>query len=206
MKREFAGRVVLITGAGKGAGAALAEAFAMRGAQVALNDISPINVDEVAARIGSSGGQACVYLHDVAKKVGVQALIKQVEEEWGRVDILIQHAAVQPRTPLLDLDEWDWHRTLDVNLTGAFLVLQSLGRVMRAQGGGIIVNLAAGADSAGQAGAYVASMAGLRGLSLAAARELAPFGVKVYMVELGPGALERVLELCSQNPSEDPRP
>ena len=206
MSHEFSGKVVLITGAGKGAGAALAEAFAARGAQVALNDISPINVDEVAARIVSSGGQARVYLHDVAKKVGVQALIKQVEEEWGRVDILIQHAAVQPRTPLLDLDEWDWHRTLDVNLTGAFLVLQSLGRVMRAQGGGIIVNLAAGAESAGQAGAYEASMAGLRGLSLAAARELAPFGIKVYMVELGPGALERVLELCSQDPSEDSRP
>ncbi len=206
MSHEFSGKVVLITGAGKGAGAALAEAFAARGAQVALNDISPINVDEVAARIVSSGGQARVYLHDVAKKVGVQALIKQVEEEWGRVDILIQHAAVQPRTPLLDLDEWDWHRTLDVNLTGAFLVLQSLGRVMRAQGSGIIVNLAAGAESAGQAGAYVASMAGLRGLSLAAARELAPFGIKVYMVELGPGALERVLELCSQDPSEDSRP
>ncbi|MBI5298278.1 MAG: SDR family NAD(P)-dependent oxidoreductase [Chloroflexi bacterium] len=206
MKREFAGRVVVITGAGKGAGAALAEAFAARGAQVALNDISPINVDNVAARIVSSGGQARVYLHDVAKKVGVQALIKQVEGEWGRVDILIQHAAVQPRTPLLDLDEWDWHRTLDVNLTGAFLVLQSLGRVMRAQGGGIIVNLAAGAESAEQAGAYEASMAGLRGLSLAAARELAPFGVKVYLVELGPGALERVLELCSRDPSEYPRP
>lgn len=204
MKREFDGRVVLITGAGKGTGAALAEAFAARGARVALNDISPINVDEVAARIVSGGGLARVYLHDVAKKVGVQALIKQVEEEWGRVDILIQHAAVQPHTPLLDLDEWDWHRTLDVNLTGAFLLLQSLGRVMRAQGGGIIVNLAAGAEPA--AGAYQASMAGLRGLGLAAARELAAFGVQVHTVDLGVGAVERVLDLCRQAPSVIPPP
>jgi NAD(P)-dependent dehydrogenase (short-subunit alcohol dehydrogenase family) len=206
INQEFAGKVVLITGAGKGTGAALAGAFAARGARVALNDISPINVDEVAARITSSGGQVRVYLHDVAKKVGVQVLIKQVEEEWGRVDVLIQHAAVQPRTPLLDLDEWDWHRTLDVNLTGAFLMLQSLGRVMRAQGGGIIVNLVAGAESAETAGAYEAGMAGLRGLSLAAARELAPFGVQVYTVELGKDAVDQVLELCSRSLTENPQP
>jgi NAD(P)-dependent dehydrogenase (short-subunit alcohol dehydrogenase family) len=206
INQEFAGKVVLITGAGKGTGAALAGAFAARGARVALNDISPINVDEVAAHITSSGGQVRVHLHDVAKKVGVQVLIKQLEEEWGRVDVLIQHAAVQPRTPLIDLDEWDWHRTLDVNLTGAFLMLQSLGRVMRAQGGGIIVNLAAGAESAETAGVYEASMAGLRGLSLAAARELAPFGVQVYTVELGKDAVDQVLELCSRSLPENPQP
>ena len=192
-EQEFADKVVLITGAGKGTGAALAESFAARGARVALNDISPINVDEVAARITSSGGQARTYLHDVAKKVGVQALVKQVEDDWGRVDILIQHAAVEPHTPLLNLDEWDWHRTLDVNLTGAFLVLQSLGRVMRAQGGGVIVNLLGSSEVAG---AYAASMDGLRGLSEAAARELAPFGIQVHAVELGADAVERVLALC----------
>ena len=192
-EQEFADKVVLITGAGKGTGAALAESFAARGARVALNDISPINVDEVAARITSSGGQARTYLHDVAKKVGVQALVKQVEDDWGRVDILIQHAAVEPHTPLLNLDEWDWHRTLDVNLTGAFLVLQSLGRVMRAQGGGVIVNLVGSSEVAG---AYSASMDGLRGLSEAAARELAPFGIQVHAVELGADAVERVLALC----------
>ncbi len=191
--QEFVGKVVLITGAGKGTGAALAESFAARGAQVALNDISPINVDEVAARITSSDGQARTYLHDVAKKVGVQALVKQVEDDWGHVDILIQHAAVEPHTPLLNLDEWDWHRTLDVNLTGAFLVLQSLGRVMRAQGGGVIVNLVGSSEVAG---AYAASMDGLRGLSEAAARELAPFGIHVHAVELGEDAVERVLALC----------
>jgi NAD(P)-dependent dehydrogenase (short-subunit alcohol dehydrogenase family) len=192
-EQEFAGKVVFITGAGKGTGAALAEAFAARGARVALNDISPINVDEVAARIMSSGGEARTYLHDAAKKVGVQALVKQVEDDFGRVDVLIQHAAVEPHTPLLNLDEWDWHRTLDVNLTGAFLVLQSLGRVMRAQGGGVIVNLVGRSEVAG---AYAASMDGLRGLSKAAARELAPFGIRVHAVELGAEAVERVLALC----------
>jgi NAD(P)-dependent dehydrogenase (short-subunit alcohol dehydrogenase family) len=194
--QEFADKVVLITGAGKGAGRALAMAFAARGARVALDDISPVNVDEVAAQIAASGGQARTYLHDVAKKVGVQALINQVEDDWGRVDILIQHAAVAPHTPLLDLDEWDWHRTLDVNLTGAFLVLQSTGRLMRAQGGGIIVNLVPASGSANEAGAYAASMAGMRALTLAAARELAPFGVQVHAVELGENTVEEVLKIC----------
>ncbi len=194
--QEFAGKVVLITGAGKGTGRALAESFAARGARVALNDISPINVDEVATLISASGGQARTYLHDVAKKVGVQALINQVEDDWGRVDILIQHAAVAPHTPLLDLDEWDWHRTLDVNLTGAFLVLQSAGRVMCAQGGGIIVDLVPGPETASEAGAYDASMAGMHALTLAAARELAPFGVRVHAVELGENTVEEVLKIC----------
>lgn len=192
-EQEFTGRVVLITGAGKGTGAALAEAFAAHGGRVALNDISPVNVHEVAARIASVGGQVRTCLHDVAKKVGVQALVKQVEDDWGRVDILIQHAAVEPHVSLLDMDEWDWHRTLDVNVTGAFLMLQSLGRVMRAQGGGTIVNLVGRSEVAG---AYAASMDGLRGLTEAAARELAPFGVRVHAVELGEDAIRQVLELC----------
>jgi len=196
ISQEFADKVVLITGAGKGAGRALAEAFAARGARVALDDISPINVDEVAARITAGGGQARTYIYDVAKKVSAQALINQVQDDWGRVDILIQHAAVQPHTPLLDLDEWDWHRTLDVNLTGAFLVIQSAGRVMRAQGGGIIVNLVPASGSESEAGAYESSMAGMRALTLVAARELDPFGVRVHAVELGEGTVDEVLKIC----------
>ncbi len=196
ISQEFADKVVLITGAGKGAGRALAEAFAARGARVALDDISPINVDEVAARITAGGGQARTYIYDVAKKVSAQALINQVQDDWGRVDILIQHAAVQPHTPLLDLDEWDWHRTLDVNLTGAFLVIQSAGRVMRAQGGGIIVNLVPASGSESEAGAYESSMAGMRALTLVAARELDPFGVRVHAVELGEGTVDEVRKIC----------
>src|SRR3990172_4276226 len=113
-------KVVLITGAGKGAGRALAEAFAEHGAFVAANDISPINVEQVVDGIIARGGKAKAYVEDVAKKVGAQALVKHVEDDLGTIDILINHAAVEPHTPLLNMDEWDWHRTLDVNLTGAF--------------------------------------------------------------------------------------
>ena len=128
-------KVVLITGAGKGAGRLLAQAFAERGASVAANDISPVNVEQVVDQINALGGRAKAYIEDVAKKLGAQYIINQVEEDFGQIDILVNHAAVEPHVPLLEIDEWDWHRVLDVNLTGTFLMTQSVGRLMRAQGG-----------------------------------------------------------------------
>ncbi len=196
-KTDFGQQVVLISGAGKGAGRRLAEAFAAQGALTALNDISPINVEEVAAQILASGGQARVYVDDVAKKVAVQSLVKQVQDDFGRIDILVNHACVEPHSPLLDMDEWDWHRVLDVNLTGAFLMTQSVGRVMREQGGGIIVNLVAGAGrgSGKERAAFVASMAALAAFSRQARRELAPSRIRVYTVRVDT-PVEHVLELC----------
>jgi NAD(P)-dependent dehydrogenase (short-subunit alcohol dehydrogenase family) len=182
-----AGKVVLVTGAGRGAGKAVAQAFAARGARVVLNDISPVNVDEVVAQITSAGGQAKARVEDVAKKVSVQAMVNDVTDDWGRVDILVNCANVEPHTPLLDLDEWDWHRTLDVNLTGAFLLTQSVGRVMRAQGGGVIVNVipVAGREDLPDRGAYVASKFGLAGLTRQAALELSPYNIRVHAVCTG---------------------
>ena len=192
-------KVVVITGAGKGSGRLLAKAFAERGASVAANDISPINVEQVVDEINGQGGRAKAYIEDVAKKVGVQNLINQVEDDFGRIDILINHAAVQPNVPLLSMDEWDWHRVLDVNLTGVFLMTQSAGRVMREKGGGV-PPLASLKDSLGASGviinlvtetvrdekqeaAFVASMSGLAGFTRQAARELSPYGIHVYAVE-----------------------
>jgi len=176
-------KVVLITGAGKGSGRLLAKAFAERGASVAANDISPINVEQVVDEINQQGGRAKAYIEDVAKKVGVQNLVNQVEDDFGHIDILINHAAVEPNVPLLSMDEWDWHRVLDVNLTGTFLMTQSVGRVMREKGGGVIINLVT--ESIGdekQEAAFVASMNGLTGFTRQAARELIPYGIRVYAV------------------------
>jgi NAD(P)-dependent dehydrogenase (short-subunit alcohol dehydrogenase family) len=175
------GKVVLITGAGKGIGRRLAEELSARGAVVALSDISPINVEEVATGIHAKGGTVKVYVEDVAKKVGAQMLVKSVEDEFGGIDVLVNHAAVEPHTPLLDMDEWDWHRTLDVNLTGTFLMSQSAGRVMRAKGSGVILSLGVGAgEKEKEAGAYLVSKSALVELSQQLARELNPFGVHVF--------------------------
>jgi len=192
-------KVVLITGAGKGSGRLLAEALAGRGAIVAANDISPVNVEQVVDKIVACGGHAKAYVDDIAKKVAAQNIIKQVEDDFGRIDILINHATVQPQVPLLDMDEWDWHRVLDVNLTGAFLMTQSVGRVMRSQGSGVIINLiTARQAAAGDEAAFVASMAGLDGLTRSAARELSPHGIQVHAVENNAGmVIERVFSLLS---------
>jgi NAD(P)-dependent dehydrogenase (short-subunit alcohol dehydrogenase family) len=183
-------KVVLITGAGKGSGRYLAQAFAEHGAIVAANDISPINVEEVVNQIVAKGGDAKAYIDDVAKKVATQSLVKQVEDDFGRIDILINHATVEPHISLLDMDEWDWHRVLDVNLTGAFLMIQSVGRVMRAsppkeaRDSGVIINLiTARQDGAEGAAAFVASMHGLKSLTHLAADELSRYGIRVYAVE-----------------------
>ena len=190
-------KVILITGAGKGSGRILAKAFAERGAIVAANDISPINVEEVVDHINAQGGRSKAYIEDVAKKVGAQHLIKQVQDDFGHIDILVNHATVEPHIPLLDMDEWDWHRVLDVNLTGAFLMIQSVGRVMRAQGSGVIINLITAPDcKVENDAAFVASMHGLEEVTLEAARELDPYGIRVYAVKNhGDKIVEDVLAL-----------
>lgn len=198
--KDFKDKVVLITGAGRGSGRLLALEFARLGAVVAANDISPINVEETVDEIARQGGRGTAYIEDVAKKLGAQNIIKQVEDAHGRIDIIIHHAAVEPHVSLLDMDEWDWHRVLDVNLTGAFLMTQSAGRVMRSQGSGVIVFLITGPSrDEREEAAFVASMDGLRGLSRQAAQELHPHGIHVLAVEGNGEAIpSRVFALLNQ--------
>ena len=99
------GKVVLITGAGRGAGKMAAEALARQGAVIAANDLTPINLGPVVSGINAAGGTARAYLHDIAKKVDVQVMVNRVVEDFGRIDLLINSANVQPTTPLLEIDE-----------------------------------------------------------------------------------------------------
>lgn len=187
-KSPFQDKVVLVTGAGRGAGRAAALAFAERGARVAANDLTPVNLDQTLAEIGAAGGQARPYLEDVAKKMPVQAMIEAVLEDWGQIDVLINNAGVHPHASILSMDEWDWTRTLEVNLSGPFYLMQSVGRVMIDRGrGGVILNVAAQLDPAqeglpAQSAAYLASKNGLIGLSRAAALEFAAYNIHVGCV------------------------
>ncbi|GAB4523170.1 MAG: hypothetical protein Fur0018_05790 [Anaerolineales bacterium] len=192
MSLDFRDKVVLITGAGRGLGRALALAFAAHGAIVAANDLTPVNVDETIAALHAQGGRGSVYLGDVSKKMPVQGVITALLDDWGRLDIVVNNAAVRPSATLLDLDEWDWQRVLGVNLGGPFLMTQVAGRVFREQGtGGVILNIgdaaphfAAGAGAA----AYAVTKAALLALTREAGRELTPYGVRVHA--LCPGAMD----------------
>jgi NAD(P)-dependent dehydrogenase (short-subunit alcohol dehydrogenase family) len=197
---NLADKVILITGAGSGLGRALAEACAAQGAIVAAHDVTPINLDETLARIAAAGGRARDYVFDIAKRMPVQALITQVLDDWGRIDGLINAIRVAPHDSILDMDEWDWRRTLDTNLSGPFFAMQIAGRAMQAQGGGVIVNMV----SPGEAGqpddyaAHAASQAGLQALTRSAASELAAFNIQVYHVSADhPGAVAQVLALLT---------
>ena len=185
---EFTDKVVLITGAARGIGRELALAFASLGAQVAVNDINPLGLDETVSLLQQEGGVVRSYIFDVAKRMPIEGMLAQVQDHFGRLDVLVNHAAVQPDAALLEMDEWEFHRTLDVNLGGPYFTMQLAGRVMREQGGGSIINLVSFPDRGQFTKGYTAvsaSLTGLLGLTRPAASELGPFHVRVNAVCCG---------------------
>ncbi len=195
---DFAGKVVLITGAGSGIGRQLSEAFAAQGAIVAANDLTPINLDETITCIRTSGGQAQAYVADIASKLALQTMLNGITDQFERINILIQTANVDPPDPILDMDEWAWRRTLDVNLTGPFLLMQSVGRIMREQGEGVMVNVISLDEKSSTS---VASKTGLIGLTRAATAEFESLNIRINAVCSGVPEAEQIVGV-PENPVE----
>ena len=179
---DLSGCAALVTGAGSGIGRAAALALAQSGAAVVVNDISPDHADQVAEAITVGGGRALAWQADVSNRFQVGAMIEAGRDAFGTLNLLINAAGVEKRGALSALDEWDWRRILDVNLTGAFFCTQLLSRVMADEGGGVIVNVASASPTLPDGVSYISSKAGLIGLTRQTARELAPLGIRVNAV------------------------
>ncbi|HEX9018324.1 MAG TPA: SDR family oxidoreductase [Anaerolineaceae bacterium] len=180
---NLADLVVLITGAGRAPASALARRCAELGATVAANDLSPNLLDPLAAFATGSSGRIQAYVADATRGMPLRAMLDEILEDCGKIDVLVSNPRIQPVTPLLEMDEWDWQRTVEMNLNGPFLITQLVARLMREQGGGVILNIVdmnpAALNAPGRA-AYAASQQGLLSLSQAAARELMAYNIRVY--------------------------
>jgi 3-oxoacyl-[acyl-carrier protein] reductase len=201
---ELLNKVALVTGAGRGIGRAIAAALAQAGARVAVNDIDRAAAAATAeglnagVKVPGATGESAAFPFDVADAAAVSSTIEAIVAHWGRLDILINNAGVEPHGGVLDLPLSDWQHTLDVNLTGPFLTSQAAGRRMQAQGGGVIVNIGSIAGRAfglRNRVAYVAAKSGLIGLTRECAREFAAYNIRVNAVCPGVIATEMTARL-----------
>ena len=184
----LAGRVAVVTGAQQGIGAATALAAAKAGTSVVVNYLDD---EEAAAAVvasaRSAGADAVAVQADISQPAGVERLMAAADG-LGGIDILVNNAAIFPRTAFLEMTEADWDGVLTVNLKGPFLCSSAAARRMAAAGReGAIVNIASGAAfrSSPRGAHYVASKAGLVGLTRATALELAPCGIRVNAIAPG---------------------
>lgn len=184
-----AGMIALVTGAQQGIGRAMAARFALEGADVAVNYLDDERAaTEVVRGVEKAGRRAVALRADVSRSADVARLVDEAERALGPVDVLINNAGVFPRSPFLELTEAEWDLVHGVNLRGAFLCAQAVARRLVARSApGAIVNLASSAAyrSSPRGVHYVASKAGVVGLTRAIALELAPHRIRVNA--LAPG-------------------
>jgi 3-oxoacyl-[acyl-carrier protein] reductase len=190
---DFTGRVALVTGASQGIGRACALLLAQRRATVALAARNEDKLKAVAQEIASTGGQAGVFKIDVASEDDIKAGIKAALAQFGKIDILINNAGITRDMLAMRMKRSDWEEVIQTNLTSAFVTSQGVMSSMLKQRWGRIINISSIFGQMGQTGQanYAASKAGVIGLTMALARELASRNITVNAV--APGWIETAM-------------
>jgi 3-oxoacyl-[acyl-carrier protein] reductase len=182
----LAGKAAIVTGGGQGIGAAIARLFAQHGAQVVIGDVRGEAATRTAEEIGPCSsviGKAC----NVTDEDDMASLVARCRDAFGRVDVLVNNAGITRDATMRKMSVADFRAVIDVHLTGTWLGTRTAGLVMREQGRGVIVNMSSMSGKVGNVGQtnYSAAKAGIIGLTKAAAKELAPFGVRVNAIQPG---------------------
>lgn len=194
---EFSGQTAIVTGAARGFGRAIARRLGRGGARVVVADIKLPGAKETASLITQDGGQAVAVEVDVASAASVEAMVKAALGTFdGRVDILVNNAAIWTLVPTEELSETDWDRMVDVNMKGVFLCCKAVIPIMKRQKRGHIVNIASIATRTGGTFAglhYVASKGGVLAMTKKLAKELGQYGIVVNGVNPGSSHTEMMV-------------
>jgi NAD(P)-dependent dehydrogenase (short-subunit alcohol dehydrogenase family) len=185
--RRFEGKTVIVTGAGRGIGRAIARRFASEGADVLCMGRTLEPLEETAKLCAQDGGSGWAFAADVSRSEDVARAAGAALARWPRIDVLVNNAGIDDETPFLEMLEERWNEVIATNLTGVFLMSQRVARAMRDAGGGVIL-LNISIDASGGDGpfaSYNASKAALLGLNRTMALELAEHGIRVNGVSPG---------------------
>ncbi|NJP37374.1 3-oxoacyl-ACP reductase FabG [Alkalicoccus luteus] len=180
-------KAAVITGAGRGIGAATAIRFAEEGASVVVADMNEDDVKQTVDTIKQAGGRASACTVNVTDRDSVKAMLEQCQQEFGSVDIVVSNAGITADAQLLKMEEDQWDRVIDVNLKGVFNTGQAAAAIMKEQGSGVILNASSVVGSYGNFGQtnYAAAKWGVNGMTKTWAKELGRFNVRVNAVAPG---------------------